>query len=163
MLIMMYVPAECEGNFSLHLHACCKMMPYFVVPGHVNCAQYGLCYLRTIHKLPETIYKLSGIVLKQFLKGEHIVRHQDGHWNEIWTDMMIESTYIRHGKGPGGIKGTGTTTRPRSVHIWSNSLPSCNDLLNDFYELRGRYPAQKIVHKQEAKERMIADIKTETY
>ena len=65
------------------------------------------------------MHNLPGIVLEQFLKGEHIVCHQDGHWDGIWTDMMIESTYIRHGKGPGSIIGTskgpggiiGTTTK----------------------------------------------------
>ena len=81
----------------------------------------------------------------------------DGHWNGIWTDMMIESTYMRHGKGPGGI--IGTTTKPRLVQIWSNSLPSCNDLLRDLDESRGRYPTMKIIHKEEAEARMIVDIK----
>ena len=60
-LIMMYVRAECEGNVSLHLHACHKMMPYFLAIGLVNYARYGICYLRTVNKLP-------GIVLEQFIK-----------------------------------------------------------------------------------------------
>ena len=70
---------------------------------------------------------------------------------------MIESTYMRHGKSPGGI--IGTTTKPRSQQVWSNSLPSCNDLLMDFDELRGRYLTQKIIHKDEAEARVIADMK----
>ena len=69
MVIMMYIRAEREDDFSLHLHACYKMMPYFFEAGHVNYARYGLCYSRTMHKLP-------GIVLEQFLKGEHVVCHQ---------------------------------------------------------------------------------------
>ena len=60
-LIMMYVRAECEGNVSLHLHACHKMMPYLFATGLVNYARYGICYLRTVNKLP-------GIVLEQFIK-----------------------------------------------------------------------------------------------
>ena len=92
-------------------------------------------------------------VLKQFLKGQHVVHPQDGHWNGILTDMMIESTYKRHGKGPRGI--IGTTTRPLLVQIWPNSLPSCVQ----FYGLRRRYPAHKIINKDEAEERMIADMK----
>ena len=60
-LIKMYVRAECEGNISLHLHACHKMMPYFFATGLVNYARYGICYLRTVNKLP-------GIVLEQFIK-----------------------------------------------------------------------------------------------
>ena len=103
------------------------------------------------------MHKLTGIVLEQLLKDEHIERHQDGHWNRIWTDMMIESTYMRHGEGPGGI--IGTITKPRSLKIWSNSLPSFNDLLRDLDELRGRYPTQKIIHKDEAEARIIADTK----
>ena len=71
------------------------MIPYFLAAGHVNYAGYSLFYLRTMQKLP-------GIVLEQPPKGEHIVCHQDGYWNGIWTDMMIESTYMRHGKGPAG-------------------------------------------------------------
>ena len=43
-LIMMYVRAECEGNVSLHLHACHKMMSYFFAKGLVNYARYGICY-----------------------------------------------------------------------------------------------------------------------
>ena len=71
--------------------------------------------------------------------------------------MMIESTYMRPGKGPGCL--IGTTTKPRLVQIWSNSLPLCNDLLRDLNELRSRYPTQKIIHKEEAEARMIADMK----
>ena len=110
MLILMYVRTECQGDFSFHLHPCYKMMPYFFVAGHVNYVRYGLCYLRTIRKLP-------GIVLEQFLKGEYVVRYHDEHWNKIWTDIMVESAYTRHGEGAGGI--IGTTTKPRSVKIWS--------------------------------------------
>ena len=71
--------------------------------------------------------------------------------------MMIESTYKRNGKGAGSI--IGTATKPRSVQIWSNSLPSCNDLLSDLDELRGRYSTQKIIHKEVAEARTIADMK----
>ena len=103
------------------------------------------------------MHKLSGIVLEQFFKDKHVVFLQDRHWNRIWTDMMIESTYMRHKKGSGCI--IGTTTKPRLVPIWSNSLQLCNDLIRDFHELRGRYPIQKIIHKEEAEARMIADMK----
>ena len=103
------------------------------------------------------MHKLPGIVLEQLLKDEHVVRHQDGHWDRTWTDMMIESTYMRHGEGPGGI--IGTVTKPRSVQIWLNSLPSSNDFLRDLDELRGRYPTQKIIHKEEAEARITADTK----
>ena len=89
------------------------------------------------------------------------MHHQDEQWNRISTDMMIEITYMKHGNGPGGI--IGTTTKPRSVQIWSNSLPPCNDLLRDLDELRGRYLTQKIIHKEEAVARITADMIAEKH
>ena len=44
-LIKMYVRTEREGDFSLHVNACYKMMPYFFVAGHVNYARYGVTML----------------------------------------------------------------------------------------------------------------------
>ena len=32
------------------------------------------------------------------MKGEHVVRHQDGYRNGIWSDIMIGITYMRYGK-----------------------------------------------------------------
>ena len=44
-------------------------------------------------------------ILEKFMKGEHVTRHTPGIWNGIWTDMMIETTFMRQGKGPNGIIG----------------------------------------------------------
>ena len=44
-LIKIYVRTEREGDFSLHVHARYKMMPYFFVAGHVNYARYGVTML----------------------------------------------------------------------------------------------------------------------
>ena len=49
--------------------------------------------------------KLPEEVLERFLKGEHVMRHQKGFWNAIWSDMFIETTFMRYGKGPGGLIG----------------------------------------------------------
>ena len=76
MLLLIYIRAEREEDFALHLYACCKMMPYFFPAGHTNYALYGLCYVRTMNKLP-------GNILDAFMKGEHVMRHQDGLWNGI--------------------------------------------------------------------------------
>ena len=61
------------------------------------------------------MHKLSGNILNTFMKGEHVMRHQDGLRNGIWSAMMIEITCMRYGKGPDGISGA--TTKPRSVQI----------------------------------------------
>ena len=85
------------------------MMSYFFAAHHTNYGLYGLYYLRTMHKL-------QGNILDAFMKGEHVMRHQDGLCNGIWSVMMIKTTYIRYGKRPGEISGS--TTKPRSVKIW---------------------------------------------
>ena len=126
------------------------MMPYFFASGHMNYARYGICYLRTMHKLPKCI-------LEAFMRGEHVMRHQDGIWNGIWSDMMIETTYMRYGKGPGGI--IGVTTQPRTVQIWTESLPACTEVLKDLDEVRGKNSKVKSYHKEESNTRITNDLK----
>ena len=150
LLILLYIRAEREGDFSLHLYACHKMMPYFFASGHINYARYGICYLRTLHKLPKCI-------LEAFLRGEHVMRHQDGIWNGIWSDMMIETTYMRYGKGPGGI--IGVTTQPRTVQIWTESLPACTEVLKELDEVREKNSKVKSSHKEESDTRITNDLK----
>ena len=60
------------------------MMPYFFAAGHHNYARYDFCYLRVMERLPND-------ALKSFMKGEHVMRHQDGLLNSIWSDMAIET------------------------------------------------------------------------
>ena len=52
--------------------------------------QEKVCYLRSMEKLP-------GDILHKFMKGEHVMRHQKGLWNGIWSDIMIETTYMKYG------------------------------------------------------------------
>ena len=35
--------------------------------------------------------KLQANFLDKSLKGEHVLRHKHGIWNQIWSDMMIEA------------------------------------------------------------------------
>ena len=80
LIMMMYVRAEREGEFALHLYACKLMMPYFFAASHWNYARDGTAYLQMMEKLPMNILDL-------FLDGEHVIRLQDGFFNGIWTDQ----------------------------------------------------------------------------
>ena len=42
-LVILFVQAEQEGEFPLHLYACRQKIPYFFAAGHVNYTRYGLC------------------------------------------------------------------------------------------------------------------------
>ena len=69
--MMLYVRAEREGDWPLHLRAVKLMMPYFFASRHVNYARCGLYYLRSMEVLPEE-------VLQHFMKGDHVMRHIPG-------------------------------------------------------------------------------------
>ena len=74
------------------------MMLDFFAAGHQNYARLGLIYLRAIENLPDN-------VLPHFLKGPHVMGHLNGLWNDICSDMFIESTFMTYGHGRSGIVG----------------------------------------------------------
>jgi len=88
-IMMQFVRAEREGHWLLHLHAMRQMIPYFFAAGHIHYARYGLYYLRSMEALPDDVQQ-------HFLKGEHVMRHNSGIWNGIWSDMYIETTFMRY-------------------------------------------------------------------
>ena len=45
----------------------------------------------------------------------------------MWSDMIIETTYMKYGKGPSGM--IDITTKPGSVQIWTNSYHIVNKTL----------------------------------
>jgi hypothetical protein len=74
-------------------------------------------------------------ILPHFLKGRHVMRHLKGLWNGIWSDMFIESTFMRYGHGRVGI--VGVTLKPETFKTWALSRHICSQLMDDLAELRG--------------------------
>ena len=123
---MMFVWAEREGDWPLHLEAFKQMIPYFFASGHVHYARYSMCYLHSMEALPDE-------VLAWFMKGEHVMRHQRGLWNGIWSDMFIETTFMRYGHAPGGI--IGITLKAQTLKVWALSIHTCSRLEADLDEM----------------------------
>ena len=46
--------------------------------------------------------------------------HFPGLWNGIWSDMSIETTFMRYGHDKQGI--IGVTLKPETIKVWSLSL-----------------------------------------
>ena len=147
-LMMMFVRAEREGDWPLHLRVVSKMLPYFFAAGHHNYARYATYYMNDMKNLPP-------VILARFLKGEHTTHHQKGIWNGMWSDMFIETTFMRFGKGDGGL--VGVTLKPKSVKIWAYSLHSCTLLLHDLHTMSEEYPKGNIMHKEEMPARIKSD------
>ena len=126
------------------------MMPnYFFAAGHLNYARYGLYYLSSMERLPDDI-------LVQFTKGKHVMRHQAGIWNGMWSDMFIETTFMRYGHGPGGL--VGITLNAAVMKQWALSLHTCSQLVKDLTDLKdGGHKIQITRHKEESAARKASD------
>ena len=131
LLMMLYIRAEREADWRLHLYAVKEMLPYFFAVEHHNYTRYGTYYLRLMERLPDDI-------LRHFMKGHHVMRHKPGIWNAVWSDMFIESTFMRYGHGAGGI--IGITLKPSALKKWAFSMHICSQLKQDviFSSFRGR-------------------------
>ena len=70
--------------------------------------------------------KLPESVLKAFLDGEQVMRHQPGLWNVIWSGQYIEFIFMRYGHGPKGI--IGITLEPSTLKRWALDLHICTEL-----------------------------------
>ena len=148
-LMMMFVMAEREANWLLHLECVERMLPYFFAAGHINYARYGMFYLQNMARLPNE-------VLAQFLKGEHVMRHRAGLWNAIWSDMFIESTFMRFGKSQGGL--VGITLKPSALKRWALSLHACSNMSKGLLDMRDDKRDQVVTHhREESKSRLKGD------
>lgn len=111
--------------------------------------RYGLYYLRSMERMPDAL-------LLEFLKGNHVMRHNAGIWNAIWSDMYIETTFMRYGHESGGL--TGLTLKPSAVARWALSLHICSKLRGDLMAMKNEAVKKVVVtHKEETPARIIAD------
>ena len=68
--------------------------------------------------------------------------------------MMIETTFMRYGKGPNGI--IGITLKPNTLKTWAPSLHICSVLAKDISDMTSDDKHQHL-HKDDMKARMTAD------
>ena len=82
------------------------------------------------------------------MKGEHVMRHKPGVWNAIWSDMYIETTFMRYGHGPNGI--VGITLQPSALKRWALSMHACSRLVQDVADMDKGYTEKEVmIHKEE--------------
>ena len=63
------------------------------------------------------------------MKEQHVMRHNPGIWNAIWSDMFIESTFMKYGHGAKGI--IGITLKPTAIKKWAFSMHIYTQLEKD--------------------------------
>ena len=86
----------------------------------------GLYYLRSMKRFPSQ--------MQRFLRGEHVMRHKPCLWNGIWSDMYIESTFMKYVHGPGGI--IGITLNTNALKRWALSLHKCSHIIKDLVDMK---------------------------
>ena len=148
-IIMAFVRAEREGDRPLHIWAMKEMLPYFFTAGHHNYVGYGLCYLRSMERL-------HGDILEMFLKRDHMMQHKKGLWNGIWSDMYIESMFMRYGHGIHGI--VGITLKPSRLKKWAYSMHTFSQIVHDITDMsEGHIVTEVTIHKEEKPSRIRSD------
>ena len=146
--IMKFVRAERTSDWLLHLSAVKEMRPLFFAAGHPNYARYTEAYIDDMESLPSE-------VRQHFLAGQHTFHHKSGLFNGIWSDMAIESTYMRYGHGHSGIIGLtldkeAVKTWAYSRHVFSRSKHALDAMSN-----QDSQPSSQ--HKEEGAERIRKD------
>ena len=117
-LAHMFVRAEREANYMLHMYCLTHMIPYFFAAGHWNYARYITWHVMEFQT------QLSDEALRIFHMGHHVCRHRKGHWNAVFADQFGEQTCIRQGKEKGGL--VGLTLSQEQVCRWILSYHLCN-------------------------------------
>ena len=95
--IMRFVRAGREADWPLHIDTLKRMLSFFAAAGYWYYFRYAIVYLIKISKLPKER-------LGNYIDGEHAMRYQNGIWNAIWFDMLIETTFMHYGHGPTGMR-----------------------------------------------------------
>lgn len=151
-IMMAFVRAERESDWTLHMACIKEMIPYFFSAGHSNYSRAILVYLRTIERLPADLQA-------HLLNEGHAMRHREGLWNGIPSDMFIESTFMRYGHGRAGI--VGLTLKPETLKTWALSRHVCSQLMIELDEMRGDTDDNRFQksHKEESTSRIENDKK----
>ena len=84
------------------------------------------------------------------------MHHNAGLFNGIWSDMAIETTFVRYGHGQSGI--IGITLKPETLKTWAYRLHTCHGISDDLNEMRdNEQPSAQTSHKEETAARIKGD------
>ena len=118
----------------------CLGQPIFIMLLFLRAEPEGQLYLKSMSHLHPAL-------LKRFMAGEQVMHHTDGLWNGIWSDLFIESTYMRYGHCPSGI--IGATLSKTTLAILALSHNTMGHMSNDVAELDNNQDHVVMRYKEE--------------
>ena len=111
-IMLRFLRAEREGNWTLHLESFSQMLPWFAAYGHTNYTRWGAVYLDEMRKLQTDAPE----VYRQFMAGNFVMRRSRGNFNKIAFDQALE--YVNKVcKIAGGI--IGITKNETALDRWA--------------------------------------------
>ncbi|KAK5898165.1 hypothetical protein CgunFtcFv8_015606 [Champsocephalus gunnari] len=79
------------------------------------------------------------------------MHHRSDVFNGIWSDMAIETTFMRYGHGQNGI--IGITLRPETLKTWASSMHACNKVVGNLDSMRDHMSNRNVHHRPITKKR----------
>ena len=101
-ILLLFIRAQREGLWQLHLYAFHKMLPFFHRYDHTNYARWGAVYLAEMKQLPAEVQA-------EFDNGNWVVKGSPRRFNQVDPDQGQE-WLNGTGKRGGGIVGITRTT-----------------------------------------------------
>ena len=94
-------------------------------------------------------------ILDRLCQGQQSLHHNSGIYNGQWSDMFIETNWMRKGHGPGGI--IGVTESPQTMATWVYSMDAIMTLTGDLRKMSGDDENVQTTHKEESPSRIRRD------
>ena len=140
-LLLMFIRAERDGIWDLHIFTFRSMLPYFHRYDHLNYAKWGAIYLAEMNQLPAEVED-------QFRQGHFVVKVGKAKFNQVDPDQAQE-WLNGTGKRGGGIVGITKTTS--ALSRWALSFNMRAQIVSDTRKLYGLILADTLTHKEAKK------------
>ena len=85
-ILLDFIRAERDGNWTLHLEAFAAMLPWVTIYDHTNYARWGPVYLADMKLLEMTAPE----VYAEFMQGNFVVKRTKRRFNQVPADQATE-------------------------------------------------------------------------
>ena len=151
-LVHLFIRSAKERNWPLALICIEKMIPYFFAASHWDYARYLSMILLKIEQFPSSIEH-------ELLKGSFVSQRNPGVLKAVWN-MFGEQTYLRYGKGKGGL--VGRILSDKQVLKWTYCYHTCSEIVSLTDSMHASdtvndYDLIKDIHKEKGEGRESVD------
>ena len=109
--LLLFIRADREGDWTLHLSAFKDMLSLMVIYDHTNYSRWGVIYLLDMLQLEQT----SPSVFQEFMAGNFVIKESNGSFNQVATDQALEHIN-KQCKVAGGL--VGLTRTQSAMNRW---------------------------------------------